>query len=92
MTQEISDIATVASGQNYTVAGVLLVVCGYLAWYNWQSQKNHKEALKCKDSQIMKVVDEHKADLKENNKDFQMLLTKYHSFTEQIKSIANGKV
>lgn len=95
-----SEIVEVASGQNYTAAGVLLLFCIYLAWSKYSSRKGyitllsdkdakHREALKIKDDMIKAVVDEHKADLKDGIKDYKEVVSDYNKFMNQISAIAN---
>ena len=86
-----SDIVNIASGQNYHAAGVLLLVCVYMAWAKWQSEKDLKDQINDKDKQIMEVINEHKQDIRDANNDYKVMLDKYNNFVIQIKSIVNGK-
>jgi uncharacterized protein HemX len=108
------DITDIASRNDYSVSGILLlIVIGLALWIyfitkshtkstenkdaahiKFLEQKNadHALAIKEKDEQIMKVIDEHKADLKDANKDYQVLVDKYHIFTDKVKAIADGKL
>lgn len=86
-----NDIVEIASGQNYGAAGVLLLVCIYLAWSKWDSSKSYRKTIADKDSQINKVIEEHKNDIKDGNSDYKIMLDKYNEFVSQLKSIVNGQ-
>lgn len=75
-----NDIVELASGQNYTVAGVLLLVCIYLAWSKYQADKN-----------VSRVQEAHKEDLKAANNDYKNIVDKYYQFVSTVNFSRNGK-
>ena len=55
----------------------------------WQTHLLKKE-LSDKDTQISAIIAEHRADLKDGNKDIITLVAKYHTFVEQLNSLRNA--
>lgn len=62
----------------------IIAVMGIVIW--WLNKENTK--LK---NDIKKVVDNHQADLKENNKDLQSIIQKYNEFTNEIKDLVSPR-
>ena len=78
--QSFSDAVKLLTVENVSVFGLLLFFIGYLIWQN-QVLKN----------KVSEIVNEHKKDLKENNKDMVEMVNKYHTFVEQLSSLTRGR-
>jgi uncharacterized membrane protein len=56
-----------------------------------EKDEKHLTAIKEKDAKIMEVVSDHQDDLKLTKSDMKEVITMYHKFTDEIKSLVNGK-
>lgn len=83
--QTVADAKEILTIESVSVIGLLLFMI-YLIWQNHLLKKDGKE----KDSQIAAIIAEHRADLKDGNKDIITLVAKYHTFVEQLSSIRNA--
>ena len=63
--------------------GAIIALAGVVAYL----YKSKEEVIKAKDEKIMKVIEAHQLDQKENNKDYEKLVDRYHEFTQQIKEL-----
>lgn len=87
--------------QNYDSLGVkgiliaaIVSLCGVITYLYKQNNKNLKEKdthyqkiINDKESQILDLIKEHKADVKEASNDYKVLAEKFYSFTQQLKDL-----
>ena len=84
--QTVADAKEILTIESVSVIGLMLFFMIYLIWQNHLLKKDGKE----KDSQIAAIIAEHRADLKDGNKDIITLVAKYHTFVEQLSSFRNA--
>ena len=84
--QTVSDAKEILTIESVSVIGLMLFFMVYLIWQNHLLKKELTE----KDTQISAIIAEHRADLKDGNKDIITLVAKYHTFVEQLKSLHNA--
>lgn len=74
-----------------TIANLLyaaVIVLGGVIAYMYFSNRNE---IKEKDKAIMKVMEEHRNDIKEGNKDYKSVVDKFSQFMSQIEGIVNAR-
>lgn len=81
--QTASDVKEIVTIESVSAIGVLLLFITYLIWQNHLLKKDSE----AKDAKITEIIAEHKADLKDGNKDIITLVAKYHTFVEQLSSL-----
>ena len=74
-----------------TVSTLLYVACGTLASVIVYLFLSHKRHIKEKDEAIMKVMEEHRNDIKDSNKDYKEVVDKFSLFMSQIEKIIDKK-
>lgn len=72
------------------IAAVVYMYLNHKKEFKDLSQQ-HAKALKEKDDSILKIIDEHKNDLKENNRDYKYLVDKFSEMVDQIKEKIHAK-
>lgn len=78
------------SVQNVTVVGLLLAFAAYQVWQNslLKADLKSKDAdIKLKDDKIDQIIEEHRKDLKDSNKDAVEMVNRYHLFVEQLGTL-----
>lgn len=81
----VSDGLNILSVQSVTITGVLLAFIGYLIWQNTLLKRD----ITAKDEKITQIISEHTKDIKEGNKDMLQMVSKYHTFVEQLSNLTN---
>lgn len=81
--QTASDVKEIVTIESVSAIGVLLLFITYLIWQNHLLKKDIKDL----NNKVAEIVAEHKKDLKDGNKDIITLVSKYHTFVEQLSSI-----
>ncbi len=84
--QTVADAKEILTIESVSVIGLMLFFMVYLIWQNQLLKKE----LSDKDTQISAIIAEHRADLKDGNKDIITLVAKYHTFVEQLNSLRNA--
>lgn len=84
--QSVTDAKEILTIESVSVIGLMLFFICYLIWQNHLLKRELTE----KDTQISAIIAEHKADLKDGNKDIITMVTKYHLFVEQLTSLRNA--
>ncbi|WP_339875214.1 hypothetical protein [Olleya marilimosa] len=74
-----------------TVSTLLYVACGSLASVIAYLFVSHRTTVKEKDEAIMKVMEEHRNDIKDSNKDYKEVVDKFSLFMSQIEKIIDKK-
>jgi len=85
--QTASDVKSLLSIESVSVIGLMIFFMIYLIW---QNQLIKKEVI-AKEAKIFAIVQEHRKDLQEGNKDMLTLVNKYHQFVEQLSSLNNNR-
>jgi len=85
--QTAADVKDILSIQSVSVIGLMIFFMVYLIW---QNQLIKKEVI-AKEAKIFAIVQEHKKDLQEGNKDMLTLVNKYHQFVEQLSNLNNNR-
>ena len=81
----VSDGLSILSVQNVSTIGLLLAFIAYLIWQNTLLKKEND----AKEAKIAQIVAEHTKDIKEGNADMLQMVSKYHSFVEQLSNLSS---
>ena len=74
-----------------TVSSLLYIACGGLISVITYLYVTHNKEIKEKDEAIMKVMEDHRNDIKESNKDYKSVVDKFSIFMNQIEKIISKK-
>ncbi len=83
--QTASDVKEIVTIESVSAIGVLLLFLTYLIWQNHLLKKN----IDSKDEKITNMINEHTQTIKNGNKDILELVSKYHTFVEQLREVRN---
>lgn len=87
----VQTITTILEDSPKDVNTLLYIACCGMASVITYMFIAHKKEIKQKDDAIMKVMEEHRNDIKESNKDYKSVVDKFSQFMYQIESIINIK-
>lgn len=73
-----------------TVDTLLYIACGGLASVVAYMYISHRAEIKSKDDAIMKVMEEHRSDIKESNADYKSVVDNFSKFMTQIETIVKN--
>ena len=85
--QSASDAVQLLSIREVTAIGLLIAFGAYQVWQN----KILKDDLKAKDAKIDEIILEHRKDLKDSSKDAVEMVSRYHTFVEQLERMSCGR-
>lgn len=81
-----------AIGSEYTLTGALVAAILALSGVVVYLYKAKESAIEKKDDRIKDILKAHQDDLKEGNRDLKEVVENYHRFTQELKSVVDGKL
>lgn len=85
--QTASDVKEIVTIESVSAIGVLLLFVAYLLWQNHLLKKD----ITGLNQKVSEIIRDHQKDLREGNKDLITMVSKYHTFVEQLKSWGNAR-